>query len=167
MSSAVKLTSLGGPDSLNRANIRGSSTYSVGIDLEKAIGNPGSDYDLVLEEGDVVRIPQYNGTVSISGAVLYPNTVSFKEGMSIRDYISQAGGYLSGARRRAKIIVYMNGNVARASAMRGTSVTPGCEIVVPFKSQRNKRLSAAEILGLAASTTSTALLGTSLVNTLK
>ncbi len=165
--STKKLTQLGGPDSLSMENLNISQTYLVGIELDKAMRNPGSDYDLVLEEGDVLRVPEYVGTVSVSGAVLYPNTVSYREGMSIGEYINQAGGYLRGARKAAKIVVYMNGTVTRTSVTRGTRIDPGSEIIVPYKSYRRGRLSVAEILSLGASATSTALLGTSLANSLK
>jgi protein involved in polysaccharide export with SLBB domain len=167
MASTKRLTRLGGPDSLSMDNLRTADRYSVGIEFDKAMNNPGSDYDLVLKEGDELRVPEYVGTVTISGAVLFPNTVSFREGMSVKKYIDQAGGYIQGARRRAKIVVYMNGTVARASAIKGTKITPGCEIVVPYRSRRRGRASVAEILSLGASATSTALLGTSIANAIK
>jgi protein involved in polysaccharide export with SLBB domain len=167
IASKLKLTALRGPDSLSTANLNIGETYSVGIELDKAVANPGSDYDLVLREGDMLRVPEYEGTVSISGAVLYPNTVSYREGMSVEDYIEQAGGYLRGARRGAKIVVYMNGTVARASALRDTKPAPGCEIVVPHRSYRRGRLSAAEILSMGTSATSAAALVTSIINSLR
>jgi protein involved in polysaccharide export with SLBB domain len=167
MASTTRLTQLGGPDSLTMASLHLTASYPVGIELDKAIANPGSDYDLVLEEGDQLMVPEYVGTVSISGAVLYPNTVSFNERMTVANYIEQAGGYLRGARRGAKIVVYMNGTVARASAVRGTKITPGCEIVVPYRSHRRNRGSIAEILSMGASATSAAAMAASLINTLR
>ena len=83
-------------------------TYSVGIDLVKALENPGSDADLVLREGDVIVVPEYTNTVKISGCVLYPNTVTYNPKMTVSDYISQAGGYGFRAKRSRAYIVYMN-----------------------------------------------------------
>ena len=51
--------------------------YSVGIDLEKALANPGSIDDVVLRDGDELYIPQMQSTVKMSGAVTYPNTRLF------------------------------------------------------------------------------------------
>ena len=68
-------------------------TYPVGIELDKALAAPGSDADLILREGDRIIIPQYNGTVKINGAVMYPNTVSYRDGKNVAYYIDQAGGF--------------------------------------------------------------------------
>lgn len=165
MQSALRLAELGGLDSLNMKNLNVEQTYSVGIELDKAMADPGSDYDLVLEEGDVLQVPGYVGTVAISGAVLFPNTVSFREGMRIKDYIDQAGGHIYGARKGGTIVIYMNGTIARMK--RNGVIAPGCEIVVPYRSNRQSRVSATEILGLGSSATSMAALVTSLITSMR
>ena len=82
--------------------------YSVGIDLEKALANPGSIDDVVLRDGDELYIPQMQSTVKMSGAVTYPNSVTYTKGMSVMDCLSQAGGYNDIA-RKYPIVIYMNG----------------------------------------------------------
>jgi protein involved in polysaccharide export with SLBB domain len=164
----VHLTELGGLDSLSTRNLNVAETYRVGIELDRAIADPGSDYDLVLAEGDVLFIPEHVGTVSISGAVLFPNTVSFREGMTVKQYIEQAGGYAHRARKGAKYVVYMNGTISRVRSLQRAELTPGCEIVVPFKPLRTQsRTSLAEIMSIATSATSSASLIATLANTLK
>jgi protein involved in polysaccharide export with SLBB domain len=166
--SALRLAEMSGPDSLSTRSLNIEDNYSVGIELDKALAAPGSDYDLVLSEGDVLFVPGYVGTVAVSGAVLFPNTVSYREGARVRDYINQAGGYAARARRRAKVVVYMNGTIARTRSVRGAKIAPGCEIVVPYKAYRNpSRMSLPEILSTSASITSTASLVTSIMNSLK
>ncbi len=166
--STLKLTQIGGLDSIATTSLHIEEHYSVGIELDKALANPGSDYDLVLTEGDVLFVPEYVGTVAISGAVLFPNTVSYRKGMKIGDYIDQAGGYAHRARKKAKIVIYMNGTISRVRSMERTKIAPGCEIVVPYKSYRNgSRLPLSELLSVGASATSTASLVTSLMNFLK
>ena len=156
---------MGGLDSISTTSLHTEVNYSVGIELDKALANPGSDYDLVLTEGDVLFVPEYVGTVAISGAVLFPNTVSYREGAKIGDYIDQAGGYAHRARKKAKIVVYMNGTIARVRSMQNTKIAPGCEIVVPYKSYRNSaRTSVSELLSVGASATSAASLVTSMMN---
>lgn len=116
--------------------------FPVGIDLEAALRNPGSDADLVLREGDKLVIPQYNGTVKVNGAVMYPNTVAYRKGKRAKYYIDQAGGFSDDAKKSRAYIIYMNGEVAQVA--KGGKVQPGCEIVVPTKS--SVRMTPAEIL---------------------
>lgn len=133
-------------------------SYYVGIDLQKAMANPGGEDDIVLREGDVLDIPNYNGTVKISGAVMYPNTITFTKGMSVKKYIENAGGYAHRAKKRP-YIVYMNGKVATGLSAR---VEPGCEIIVPQKPERNGT-SLSEVLGITTSVVSTAAMVTTLI----
>ena len=145
--------------------------YSVGIDLEKALANPGSAHDVVLRDGDELYIPQLQSTVKINGAVTYPNSVTYTEGMSVGNCLSQAGGYNDIA-RKYPIVIYMNGKVATTKKCfiffkRYPKVEPGCEIVVPTKTQRDRKTSLAEVLSIASSTTSMAAMVTSIINTMK
>ena len=145
--------------------------YSVGIDLEKALANPGSAHDVVLRDGDELYIPQLQSTVKINGAVTYPNSVTYTKGMSVGNCLSQAGGYNDIA-RKYPIVIYMNGKVATTKKCfiffkRYPKVEPGCEIVVPTKTQRDRKTSLAEVLSIASSTTSMAAMVTSIINTLK
>ena len=135
----------------------------IGIELEKAIANPGSDADIVLREGDKIVVPVYNGTVKINGEVMYPNTVAFKEGKSVGYYINQAGGYGSKAKKSRTYIIYMNGDVAKAG--RGTKVMPGCEIVVPTKAIT--KMTTSEAVALASGTASIATMIATIANLLK
>lgn len=126
-----------------------NSNYNVGIDLAKAMANPGSHDDLVLRQGDVLLIPQYDNTVKISGEVFFPNTVTFTEGENVKYYINQAGGYSEEARQRKTYIIYKNGQVARVS--KGAKVEPGCEIVVPTKVHRDYTTKASTWIAIGSS----------------
>lgn len=139
-----------------------SNVYSVGINLDLALENPGSDYDMVLRRGDRLIIPEYINTVKISGAVMYPNTVFYKEGENLRYYINQAGGYGNNAKKRNVYVVYMNGTVSRLK-YRSTNIEPGCEIIVPQKERKN-RMSPAEVIGMGTSAASLATMVATLVN---
>lgn len=125
--------------------------YSVALELDKAIANPGSDFDLVLKEGDRIMIPEFLSTVKIAGTVMYPNSVTYKSGASVGYYINKAGGYGNRAKRSRVYVIYMNGNVSKARM--GTKVEPGCEIIVPSKPEK-KATSTAEILSTASMATS-------------
>lgn len=154
--------------SLSLANIK---DYSVGINLEKALANPGSTDDVVLRDGDALYIPQLQSTVKISGAVTYPNSVTYTKGMTVKDCLSQAGGY-NDTSRKYPLVIYMNGKVATTQRVglffkRYPKVEPGCEIVVPSKTQRERATSLAEIMSIGSSATSMAAMITSMVNMIK
>ncbi len=136
--------------------------YSVGIELDKALANPGCDADIVLREGDKIIVPQYNGTVKINGAVMYPNTVGFQKGKKAKYYINQAGGFSEKAKKSQTYIVYMNGTIAKVS--QNAKPKPGCEIVVPEK-EINK-MTIAEKMTIGTSVASIATLIATLANIL-
>lgn len=136
--------------------------YSVGIELDKALANPGCDADIVLREGDKIIVPQYNGTVKINGAVMYPNTVGFQKGKKAKYYINQAGGFSQKAKKSQTYIVYMNGTIAKVS--QNAKPKPGCEIVVPEK-EINK-MTIAEKMTIGTSVASIAITIATLANIL-
>ena len=140
------------------------STFTVGIDLEAALANPGGDADLVLREGDVLTVPEYNNTVKVNGAVMMPNTVSYAAGKSVKYYLSQAGGYSANAKKSLKFIIYMNGQVAEVKGSGKKQIEPGCEIVVPNKT---KKFNFANIVSNATSFASLATMLASLATMMK
>ena len=101
-------------DSISEEKLKVAEEYFVGINLEKALANPGSDADVVLREGDRLIVPEYSNTIKISGCVLHPNTVSYDSKMTVDDYINQAGGYGFKAKKSRAYIIYMNGTIAKA-----------------------------------------------------
>lgn len=155
-----------GKDSISVAKLNMSDNYVVGIDLEKALSKPHSDYDLVLREGDVLYIPEYVNTVKISGAVMYPNTVIYQRDKKLKHYINQAGGFGHLAKKKRVYVVYMNGTVARLKARSAKTIEPGCEIIVPSKSEK-KRMALAEILGVSSTTATIAAMVATLANSFK
>ncbi|MEO4996717.1 capsule biosynthesis protein, partial [Bacteroides xylanisolvens] len=150
---------------MDSLGVRVEDHFTVGIDLEKAIANPGSASDLVLREGDVVFIPKNTNTVTINGAVMVPNTVSYIAGKNLDYYLNQAGGYSDNAKKSKKFIVYMNGQVTKVKGSGKKQIEPGCEIIVPSKSK--KRTNMGEILGYATSFSSLGMMIASIANLIK
>ena len=153
-------------DSVSIRNMDLATTYPVGIDLEKALTNPNSDFNLVLREGDLLIVPEFENTVKINGAVMYPNTVSYKDDESFKYYLNQAGGYSTLAKKSKAYVVYMNGTVAQLKKRSSKAIQPGCEIVIPSKDPK-RRMSTGEALGLGTSVASMAAVIASLINVLK
>lgn len=154
-----------GENAIDSLGLQVDNQFSVGIDLEAALANPGGDADLVLREGDVLNIPEYVNTVKINGAVMMPNTVSYRKGEKVSYYLSQAGGYSQHAKKSKKFIIYMNGQVAKVKGSGKDQIEPGCEIIVPNKKQSKTNIG--DILGYATSFTSLATMAATIANLFK
>ena len=153
-------------DSLMNLKLELGDVYPVAINLEMAVKNPGGVEDIVLRESDVLTVPQYTGTVKISGEVRYPITINYKKGEKLSYYIKHAGGYTDRAKKGDVYAIYMNGGVSEVSKYSSSAIKPGCEIVVPTKNTSN-RVSTAEVLAISSSTASIATMIVTLVNLLK
>lgn len=112
----------------------------IGIELEKILQQPGSKYDLILQEGDVISVPKQLQTVRMRGEVLYPTTARFEEARGFRNYISRAGGFTEEARKGRSYVIYANGDVRRTNKFLFLTffprIEPGAEIIVPKKPER-------------------------------
>ena len=150
-------------DSLSLEQLSLETTYLVGIHLDEALAHPGGDEDVELQDGDRLVIPLFNHTVKISGDILKPNTVAFKNKKKLKYYIEQAGGYGKRARKSHTYILYQNGTIAKASK---GEIEPGCEIVVPTKGPRNPN-ALAQWLGIGTSFASLATMFVSIANLIK
>ena len=143
-----------------------SRTYPVGIDLKEILANPHSAIDPVLQDGDVIVIPQYMTTVSVSGSVRKPNSVVYDPKMKLKDYISEAGGYAERARKSGTFILYPNGHIKELGRNASAKdIMGGSKIVVPQKGRSQWNLGTT----LSTITTSVSMLAViaSLINTMK
>lgn len=115
-------------------------TEYVGIELEKILANPGSKYDIILQEGDIISIPKQLQTVRMRGEVLYPTTARYDVNRGFKNYISRAGGFTEKARKSRSYVLYANGDVKRTGKFLFFNVypqiEPGAEIIVPEKPER-------------------------------
>ncbi len=151
-------------DSINTKMLDLGEKYYVGIQLDKALANPGGDEDLVLREHDRIIVPEYTNTVKISGDVLFPNTVAYKQGEKAKYYINQAGGYGQRARKSHTYIVHMNGRVNQMG--KGERPTPGSEIIVPTKPKADAA-QLSQWLAIGTSTASIATMIATIANLIK
>ena len=143
-----------------------SRTYPVGIDLKEILANPHSAIDPVLQDGDVIVIPQYMTTVSVSGSVRKPNSVVYDPKMKLKDYISEAGGYAERARKSGTFILYPNGHIKELGRNASAKdIIGGSKIIVPQKGRSQWNLGTT----LSTITTSVSMLAViaSLINAMK
>ncbi|MCH6234314.1 SLBB domain-containing protein [Cognataquiflexum rubidum] len=112
----------------------------IGIDLVSIINNPGSPFDLIIQEGDVLSIPKLLQTVRMRGEVLFPTTARYEESNGFKSYISRAGGFTDKSRKKRSYVVYANGDVRRTSGFLFFKVypkiEPGSEIIIPSKKDK-------------------------------
>lgn len=151
-------------DSVRLSQLDLGDVYSVGIHLDEALANPGSDADITLREGDHLIVPEYNGVVKISGNVMYPNTVAYKKGKNYKWYVNQAGGFANRSKKRATWIVYQNGTMSKVG--RGVEIEPGCEIIVPAKT-KTSGFALGQWLTIGTSLTSMAAMVATIANVIK
>lgn len=130
-------------DSINVAKTRASIARNgqlLGIELNNIIAHPGSKYDLLLEEGDIIHVPKKLQTVQLFGEIYFPKKVRFDDNASFRTYVRGAGGFTSQALRRRSYIVYANGEVKSTRKLlffnSFPKVKPGSEIYVPTRPER-------------------------------
>ncbi len=154
----VKAASL---DSVDMKRLELNEVQTVGIDLKKALDNPGCAQDIVLREGDHLIVPQYDNTVSINGQVNYPNVVTYSQKAKLAYYIDMAGGYSLRARKAHVFAIHMNGTISRVRSAK--DITPGCSIFVPQRSKRS-RMTLAEMLSIGSMT---ATIGTIIATLIK
>lgn len=143
-----------------------SRTYSVGINLKEIMENPHSAIDPVLQEGDVIVVPQYMNTVSVSGSVRKPNSVVYDPKMKLKDYINEAGGYAERARKSGTFILYPNGHIKELGRnAKAKDIVGGSKIIVPQKGRSQWNIGTT----LSTVTTSVSMLAViaSLINAMK
>ncbi|MCK5700075.1 MAG: SLBB domain-containing protein, partial [Cyclobacteriaceae bacterium] len=154
-----RLTELIERDSINL--VASALQYeTIGINLEEILKTPGSKYDLILQDGDILSIPRQLQTVRMRGEFLYPITVRHDEGFSFKDYVSKAGGFSENARKKKSYILYANGSVDRTRSFlfftNYPKVEAGAEIIVPKKPDRQP-LSAQAWIAMSTSIATLAL----------
>ncbi|MFY0626285.1 MAG: SLBB domain-containing protein [Reichenbachiella sp.] len=109
----------------------------IGLDIEAAMKNPGSKYDLTLRAGDIISMPRQFQTVRIRGEVLYPSNIRYDASNGFKKYISQSGGFDQMAKKTKAYVIYPNGSSAQTKNFlffrNYPKIEPGSEIVIPKK----------------------------------
>ncbi|MFS0754945.1 polysaccharide biosynthesis/export family protein [Noviherbaspirillum sp. 1P10PC] len=82
---------------------------------------------LLLENGDVLKVPSRDGLVLVSGEVLFPNAIAYDITLSLDDYISRAGGYTQNADNSRVVVAHRDGSY---SANGAEALRAGDEVLV-------------------------------------
>ncbi len=138
----------------------------VGINLEEILAEAGSKFDLLLNDGDTLRIPKQLQTVRVNGEVLYPTLVRYDRKLNFKEYIINSGGFSDRASRKNSYIIHPNGLVKGTTNFlfykNYPSVNPGSEIYIPSKRPKEKLGTAATITIMATIVSMFALVITAL-----
>ncbi|MDL2267355.1 polysaccharide biosynthesis/export family protein [Desulfovibrio sp. OttesenSCG-928-G15] len=100
---------------------------SVEPDGVVVVTTNGVTADIALEDGDEVVIPQVSDIVQVSGEVMIPKAVVFKEGQKLKDYIASAGGFTERADDGNVLVVHPNGEI---KVYGKTQIMPGDMLLV-------------------------------------
>ena len=123
-------------DSLSNSLKNGES--HVSIDLPNALKYKNSKYDIILQEGDVVFVPEINPFVSVVGRVQSPLKIAFdKEHSSLMYYIDKAGGFGVRPWKKRIYVTYANGKSRRTKTFlfikKYPKVEEGALVMVPIR----------------------------------
>ncbi len=135
----------------------------VSIDLFKAMKNRDSKYDIVLQEGDIIFVPEINPFVSVKGTVQSPLKLTFdKEHTNLSYYIDKAGGYGRRPWKSRIYIQYANGKSKRTKSIFFLHFYPkiaeGSTVNVPFKAEGSQVVDIVRQSGLSIVTLVTGVL---------
>lgn len=124
---------------LNSDFIANTESNRIGIDLAKIMANTGSNFDLILQPGDVIHIPKLLQTVKVSGNVMNPIAMTYEKSLTVKNYINMAGGYGERSGRSRTYVIYPNGTTATTKSFIfrvNPKIMPGSQIIVPQKPEK-------------------------------
>jgi protein involved in polysaccharide export with SLBB domain len=90
----------------------------------------GSEYDILIEDGDHLSVPQVPSGVQVIGSVYNPLAVPYKEGRGLDYYLSAVGGATRNADKKDIYVIRADGEVD-SRFTRIKDIGPGDTIVVP------------------------------------
>lgn len=167
---ALKAIIASSKDTVKIKDISMSNETAIGINLDKILANPLTDLDIILQEGDVLKVPKQLQTVRLSGSVLYPVTVRYDKSFRFKSYISRAGGFATEAKKSKSYVIYANGSIDQTRKIfffnSYPRIEPGAEIIVPKKPER-KGMSTAEVVGISSAMASFSLIVVTIIKTIK
>jgi len=109
----------------------------ININLDRAMKDSTSRDNVIMQPADSVRIPEYQPSVRVYGAVNSPGSVLYQKGQSLDYYLSAGGGYTRLAEKGAVSVRFANGEVrTRHKSFLSSSDPepgPGSEVFVPPK----------------------------------
>lgn len=95
--------------------------------------NPDTFQDVILEQGDILHIPEKTSVIMVHGEVAFPNGIEYRNGLSAKKYIEQVGGFSQKSNKSKVIVIRQNGKAELVG--KGEKIKQGDEILVLPKAQ--------------------------------
>jgi len=148
------LTPVAYPDGVRFIRIAGS-VGRLNVDVPRALHERGSRYNIILQTGDSITIPEFQPSVQVTGAVNSPGSVLWMRGADLNYYLSAAGGLSYKADKGRVSVRAANGEVRtrhRTLLLFGSDPTPGpgSEVLVPAKDSTAHGTDPVAVLGIVA-----------------
>lgn len=99
------------------------------VDFVALFENKDDSQNILLRDGDIVRIPRLVPSVAVNGYVITPGAIPYEPDLGVQDYISRAGG-LNEQAERGEIYVIQGSTGNWTKASRVHQVNPGDTIFV-------------------------------------
>ena len=121
----------------------------ISINLTDALNEPGSNKDLLLQDGDIITINKNSTLIKISGEVYYPTIIPINIKKNAKYYIDQAGGFLPSARKKGVVVIYPDGKAKSVKSFLWfksyPAITPSSEIWVPNNIKTKSKIGLADM----------------------
>jgi protein involved in polysaccharide export with SLBB domain len=102
----------------------------VVVDFESLILKGNKSESVVLKTGDIINVPEAKNYIILLGQVVNPGNVTYKEGLTYKDYIELCGGY--GWRAMKGDVRIIKANTGEwVDADEDVSLKPGDTIWIP------------------------------------
>jgi protein involved in polysaccharide export with SLBB domain len=105
----------------------------IPLEWEEIEDDKNSIYNLRLQPGDEIVVPDDDGVIYISGEVGVESIVPYKEGEDLDYYITQAGGYTSNSSEGRVVVMLPNGKKWESGGLFSSDddILSGSKIFVP------------------------------------
>ena len=116
----------------------------VGLDLARAMAEPGRRENLIIQTGDSLYVPEYRATVRVLGAVNAPTSIIYRQGWNLYDYVGAAGGVARQGDKGRSYVVQPGGRLESVKS-RGLFTDskpkplPGAVVFVPERDPNDKK----------------------------
>ena len=111
--------------------------------------------ELTLKSNDKIFISKLDNTITVTGNVQQESIIDYNKGISFKNAISRAGGYLNNADRKRAYVEYQNGQKKSINNFLIFKFYPklksGSKIIVPAKNENRPKTGVGEIVGYTTS----------------
>jgi protein involved in polysaccharide export with SLBB domain len=135
------------------------SKQVVDLKLDEAIKDTSSVYNLFLQNGDEIQVPNAFATIQSAGELYFPKKIIFRNGITFMEVVNESGGYKENALVKKGFVLYPNGTIKKVKKSwlffrKYPTLEPGADLIIPSKQARKKnKLTTTEVIGITTAIT--------------